>query len=87
MMKSQKPRGGRIINNGSISAHTPAAELGALYRDQARHHRAHQVDVARRPRSTTSPAARSTSATRDRDGRASMTQGVPQANGRSRPSR
>jgi len=23
MMKSQKPRGGRIINNGSISAHAP----------------------------------------------------------------
>ena len=23
MMKSQNPRGGRIINNGSISAHTP----------------------------------------------------------------
>ena len=23
MMKSQEPRGGRIINNGSISAHTP----------------------------------------------------------------
>jgi NAD(P)-dependent dehydrogenase (short-subunit alcohol dehydrogenase family) len=23
MMKSQTPRGGRIINNGSISAHTP----------------------------------------------------------------
>ena len=24
MMKSQNPRGGRIINNGSISAHRPA---------------------------------------------------------------
>ena len=23
MMRAQKPRGGRIINNGSISAHTP----------------------------------------------------------------
>src|SRR5213076_3008297 len=23
LMKSQRPRGGRIINNGSISAHTP----------------------------------------------------------------
>ena len=23
MMKSQSPRGGRIVNNGSISAHTP----------------------------------------------------------------
>src|ERR1700726_4158651 len=23
IMKSQRPRGGRIINNGSISAHTP----------------------------------------------------------------
>ena len=40
-----------------------AAELGALHRDQARDHRADQVHVARRPRPTTSPAARSTSAT------------------------
>ena len=35
----------------------------ALHRDQARDHRPHQVDLARRPRRTTSPAARSTSAT------------------------
>ena len=29
MMKSQEPRGGRIINNGSISAHTPRARSAA----------------------------------------------------------
>ena len=29
MMKSQQPRGGRIINNGSISAHTPRAHAVA----------------------------------------------------------
>ena len=40
-----------------------AARLGRLHRDQARDHRPDQVDLARRPRRTTSPAARSTSAT------------------------
>ena len=64
LMKRQQPQGGRIINNGSISAHAPRPTLGALHRDQARDHRADQVDRARRPRRTTSPAARSTSATR-----------------------
>jgi NAD(P)-dependent dehydrogenase (short-subunit alcohol dehydrogenase family) len=29
LMKSQEPRGGRIINNGSISAHTPRARSAA----------------------------------------------------------
>jgi NAD(P)-dependent dehydrogenase (short-subunit alcohol dehydrogenase family) len=29
MMKSQTPRGGRIINNGSISAHTPRPRAAA----------------------------------------------------------
>ena len=27
MMKSQDPRGGRIINNGSLSAHVPRPKL------------------------------------------------------------
>ena len=27
IMKAQNPRGGRIINNGSISAHTPRLSL------------------------------------------------------------
>ena len=63
LMKDQDPRGGRIINNGSISAHAPAAELRPVHGHQARDHRA---DQSRRPwtaGSTTSPAARSTSAT------------------------
>ena len=49
IMKAQDPRGGRIINNGSISAHTPAPEFRALHRHQARDHRPDQVDLARRP--------------------------------------
>ena len=40
-----------------------AAEFGALHRDQARDHRADEIDVARRPAITTSRAGRSTSAT------------------------
>ena len=61
-MKDQTPRGGRIINNGSISAHTPRPHHRRLHRDQACRHRA----SPNRPRSTaaptTSPAARSISA-------------------------
>ena len=63
MMKSQDPRGGRIINNGSISAHVPRPNsapytatkhaITGLTRSTARSTAA----------STTSPAARSTSAT------------------------
>src|SRR5271155_5629194 len=48
IMKDQQPMGGRIINNGSISAHWPAAEFGRLYLGQARDHRPHQIDLARR---------------------------------------
>ncbi len=44
-----------------LGAHA-AALLRRLYVDQARHHRADQIDLARRPRTTTSPAGRSTSA-------------------------
>ncbi len=35
-MKSQEPRGGRIINNGSISAHTPRPHARRLHDHQAR---------------------------------------------------
>ena len=49
IMKSQEPRGGRIINNGSISAHSPAAEFRALYGVKTRSYRPHQSDLARRP--------------------------------------
>ena len=49
LMKDQDPRGGRIINNGSISAHAPAAELRALHGHQARDHRADQIDGPGRP--------------------------------------
>ena len=51
MMKAQTPQGGRIINNGSISAHAPRPRVGRLHRDQARDHRPDQV----RPRSTAAP--------------------------------
>jgi hypothetical protein len=40
MMKDQAPRGGRIINNGSISAHAPRPNSARLHRHQARDHRA-----------------------------------------------
>ncbi len=63
LMKRQSPRGGRIINNGSISAQRAPPALGAVHGDEARHHR---PDADRRPStaaSTTSPAGRSTSAT------------------------
>ena len=49
LMKDQDPRGGRIINNGSISAHVPRPHLRTLHGDQARHHRPDQLDLARRP--------------------------------------
>ncbi len=49
IMKDQNPKGGRIVNNGSISALYAAAELGRLHLLQARHHRPHQVHRARRP--------------------------------------
>ena len=35
LMREQVPQGGRIINNGSISAHVAAAELDRLHHDQA----------------------------------------------------
>ena len=61
-----------------------AAELGAVHGDQARDHRPDQVDLARRPRNTTSPAARSTSATPRPTWPRGMAKGVPQANGTGR---
>ena len=44
MMRGQEPRGGRIINNGSISAHVPRPGSVAYTSPQARGHRADQVD-------------------------------------------
>ena len=49
-MKAQNPQGGRIINNGSISAHVPRPYAGRLHGDQARDHRPDQGDLARRTR-------------------------------------
>ena len=37
------PRGGRIINNGSISAHAPRPILRSLYGDETCDHRAYQM--------------------------------------------
>ena len=50
MMRSQTPRGGRIINNGSVSAHVPRRNSTAVRGDQARHDRADPIIVARRAR-------------------------------------
>ena len=46
MMKSQDPRGGRIINNGSVSAHVPRPEFDALRGDEACADRPDPVVVA-----------------------------------------
>ncbi len=40
VMKAQSPMGGRIINNGSISAHAPRPQFHRLHGDQARRDRA-----------------------------------------------
>ncbi len=50
IMKDQTPRGGRIINNGSISAHTPRPFTIAYTATKHADHRPDQVDRARRPR-------------------------------------
>ena len=62
IMKAQNPRGGRIINNGSISAHTPRPGSAAYTATK------HAVTGLTKQtsldcRHTTSAAARSTSAT------------------------
>ena len=49
-MAAQDPRGGRIINNGSLSAYVPRPDVDRLHRDQARDHRPHEVALARGPR-------------------------------------
>ena len=63
-MKSRSPRGGRIINNGSISAHAPRPNSAPYTATKHAITGLDEVDVARRPQATTSRAARSTSATR-----------------------
>ncbi len=50
VMAAQDPRGGRIINNGSLSAYVPQTALDRLHRDQARDHRPHPLPQPRRPR-------------------------------------
>ena len=48
IMKAQNPKGGRIINNGSISAHVPRPNSAPLYIDEARRDRPYPLDLARR---------------------------------------
>ena len=48
IMKAQSPRGGRIINNGSISAQVPTTQFGALHGHQTRHDGTDPGRVARR---------------------------------------
>ena len=64
IMRRQRPQGGRIINNGSISAHTPRPQSIAYTATKHAITGPHQVDRSGRARRTTSPAARSISATR-----------------------
>ena len=47
VMRRQRPQGGRIINNGSISAHAPRPRSISLYRYETRHHRPHQSNRSR----------------------------------------
>ena len=49
-MKAQDPRGGRIINNGSISAHVAAARIGAYTATKHAITGLTKAIVARRPR-------------------------------------
>src|SRR5512135_1747027 len=84
MMKAQDPRGGRIINNGSISAHTPRPNsapytatkhaITGLTRSTALDGRAHdiacgQIDIGNA----------------DTELAAAMARGVPQADGSRKP--
>ena len=62
IMKAQKPRGGRIINNGSISAHTPRP-FSVAYTATKHAITGLTKSTALDCRHTTSAAARSTSAT------------------------
>ena len=87
MMKAQQPRGGRIINNGSISAHAPRPQFGGLYGDQACHHRAHQIDLARRPQIRYRLRSDRHRQCRDRNGRSHDQGGAAGAMARSRSSR
>jgi NAD(P)-dependent dehydrogenase (short-subunit alcohol dehydrogenase family) len=49
LMKKQQPRGGRVINNGSISAHAPRPKSCTLHRHQTRNNRLDQGDRFGRP--------------------------------------
>jgi len=62
LMKDQSPRGGRIINNGSISAHAPRPN-SAPYTATKHAITGLTKSTASTAASTTSPAASSTSAT------------------------
>ena len=62
-MAAQTPRGGRIINNGSLSAYVPRPFSIAYTATKHAVTGLTHVAVARRPRATTSRAGRSTSAT------------------------
>jgi NAD(P)-dependent dehydrogenase (short-subunit alcohol dehydrogenase family) len=83
MRKAQTPRGGRIINNGSISAHAPRPRSVAY---TATKHAitglTTKATSLERQGARHSPAARLTSAMRRRKLTARMPLGVLQPNGR-----
>ena len=80
LMKRQKPQGGRIINNGSISAHTPRP-LSIAYNATKHAVTGLTKSIALDGRVHISPAARSTSAT-STEMACKQTLGVRQADGR-----
>ena len=66
LMKEQQPQGGRIINNGSISAHAPRPNSAPYTATKHAITGLTKSIVARRPARSISPAGRSTLATRRR---------------------
>jgi NAD(P)-dependent dehydrogenase (short-subunit alcohol dehydrogenase family) len=86
IMKAQNPKGGRIINNGSISAHAPRP-MSVAYTSTKHAVTGLTKCISLDGRKTTSPRARSTSATPSPSSPRAWRSGVPQADGSSSPSR
>ena len=86
LMKDQDPRGGRIINNGSISAHAPRPNSAPYTATKHADHRADQIDLARRPEVRHRLRADRHRQRRDAEMAAQMSKGVLQAERRAWPS-
>ena len=87
VMRAQNPMGGRIINNGSISASAPRPEFDGLHGDQARGRRDSRKPPRSMAASTTSRSDRSTSAMRAPSCRSAWRRACRRRTARSPPSR